>query len=405
MVSAHRDLRSGTPVWEAYRTPAVRTGKLTRDIQCDVLVVGAGISGALTADLLAADGHKVVIVDRRGPFRGSTSANTALLLYEIDTPLSQLIRKIGEEKAIRAWRRSFLALHGLTARTQFLRISCDLAWRRSVYLAGNILDPAGLQRESDLRAAAGFHSSYFNRSQLQDEFGIVAKGALLSEGSVEVDPRMLTAGYLRSALRQRARLYAPVDVTSVEAGPRVVHARTADGPTIKCRHLVFATGYEVPHGVPMRGHKIVSTYAMATRPQVRGLWPGRCFVWEASKPYLYARATPDGRVLAGGEDEEISDADARDRLLGKKIERIRTKLSRILPAVDTRPAFQWAGAFGMSATGLPAIGEVPGMKNCWAMLGFGGNGTTYARLGAEIVRTALAGKEDPDADLYAFSRS
>jgi glycine/D-amino acid oxidase-like deaminating enzyme len=405
MASAHRDLRTGTPVWETYRTPAVGTSKLTRDTQCDVLVVGAGISGALTAELLAADGHKVVIVDRRGPFRGSTSANTALLLYEIDIPLSLLIRKIGEEKAVRAWRRSFLALHGLTARTRFLRIPCDLAWRQSIYLAGNVLDRAGLQRESGLRAAAGFHSSYFNRSQMQEEFGIVAKGALLSEGSIEVDPRKLTAGYLRTALQQRALLYAPVDVTSVEGGPRVVHAHTAAGPTIKCRHLVFATGYEVPRGVPMRGHRIVSTYAMATRPQARRLWPGRCFVWEASKPYLYARTTPDGRVLAGGEDEEISDADARDRLLGKKIQRIRTKLGRILPAVDTRPAFQWAGAFGMSATGLPAIGEVPGMKNCWAMLGFGGNGTTYARLGAEIIRTALAGKEDPDTDLYAFTRS
>ena len=405
MVSAHRDLRTGKPVWEAYRAPAVPTSKLARDIQCDVLVVGAGISGALTAELLAADGHKVVIVDRRGPFRGSTSANTALLLYEIDVPLSLLIRKIGEEKAVRAWRRSFLALHGLAARTHFLGIPCDLAWRQSIYLAGNVLHRAGLQRESELRAAASFHSTYLSGPRLQGDFGIVAKGALLSEGSVEADPRRLTAGYLRSALGQRARLYAPVDVTSVEAGARIVHARTADGPTIKCRHLVFATGYEVPRGVPMRGHKIVSTYAMATRPQTRRLWPGRCFIWEASKPYLYARTTPDGRVLAGGEDEEISDADARDRLIAKKIPRIRAKLRRILPTIDTRAAFQWAGAFGTSSTGLPTLGEVPGMKNCWAMLGFGGNGTTYARLGAEIIRSALAGKEDPDADLYAFPRS
>jgi glycine/D-amino acid oxidase-like deaminating enzyme len=154
----------------------------------------------------------------------------------------------------------------------------------------------------------------------------------------------------------------------------------------------------------MRGHKVVSTYAMATRPQSGRLWPERCFIWEASKPYLYARTTPDGRVLAGGEDEEVSDAEARDRLLGEKIPRIRKKLRRILPTIDTQPAFRWAGAFGMSSTGLPTLGEVPGMKNCWAMLGFGGNGTTYARLGAEIVRSALAGKEDPDADLYAFTR-
>jgi glycine/D-amino acid oxidase-like deaminating enzyme len=404
MTGTRRDLRTGRSVWESRRAPPVSASGLQRDIECDVLVVGAGVSGALAAELLAADRRRVIIVDRRGPFRGSTSANTALILYEIDVPLSQLVRRIGEERAVRAWRRSFLALQALAARTRSLRIDCDFAWRRSVYLAGNVLNDDGLRRETKMRAGAGFHTSYIGRSQLRNKFGIVANGALLADSSFEVEPRKLTAGYLRSAQKNGAKLYAPVEVTSVNPGQRIIHASTDAGPTIKCRHLVFATGYEVPRGVRARGHKLVSTYAIATRPQTRRLWPDRCFVWEASKPYLYARTTPDGRVLAGGEDEEISDAKERDRLIGRKVARIRTKLARIVPEIDTRPDFQWAGTFGMSSTGLPTLGEVPGMRNCWAMLGFGGNGTTYARIGAEIIRSALAGKEDPDADLYAFSR-
>ena len=45
---------------------------LRRDLSTDVLVVGAGVSGALIAELLAADDHRVVIVDRRGVCKGST---------------------------------------------------------------------------------------------------------------------------------------------------------------------------------------------------------------------------------------------------------------------------------------------------------------------------------------------
>lgn len=56
----------------------------------------------------------------------------------------------------------------------------------------------------------------------------------------------------------------------------------------------------------------------------------------------------------------------------------------------------------MTTTGLPIIGEIPGMANCWAVLGYGGNGTTFSRIGAEIIRTALAGGSDPDAKLYEF---
>ncbi len=45
-----------------------------------------------------------------------------------------------------------------------------------------------------------------------------------------------------------------------------VIADTASGSRIHCRRLVFATGYELPHGVAKRGHRLTSTWAIATVP-------------------------------------------------------------------------------------------------------------------------------------------
>jgi glycine/D-amino acid oxidase-like deaminating enzyme len=67
-----------------------------------VLVIGAGITGAMIAEALAAAGREVVVVDKRGPANGSTAASTALVQYAIDTPLTQLARKIGKQSAVRA---------------------------------------------------------------------------------------------------------------------------------------------------------------------------------------------------------------------------------------------------------------------------------------------------------------
>ena len=100
------DLRTGKPVWMAYRAPRVETKKLVRDIKTDVLVVGMGISGAMIAEALTADGLDVVVIDRRGAIVGSTPATTALVQYEIDQPLTILSGKIGKAKAQAAWRRS-----------------------------------------------------------------------------------------------------------------------------------------------------------------------------------------------------------------------------------------------------------------------------------------------------------
>ena len=402
MATIKRNLGTGISVWQGRRVRGVPASLLRGDLHTDVLVVGAGVSGALVAEMLAADGQSVVIVDRRGPFQGSTAASTALVQYQIDEPLILLARKIGEVDAIRAWRRSHQAVQALAARTRALSIVRNVVRRDSLYLSGGLLDATKLKLEAEARRAAGLETTYLTRSALRERFGILRSAALLGYGDLEIDPRQLTAGYLRAARACGAKVYAPVEVTEVASKARHVSAQTKHGPVIHCRYLVFATGYELPDCVPANNHRIFSTYAMATRPQPRRLWPQRCFIWEASTPYLYLRATAEGRVIIGGEDEPFADAGKRDALLPAKIEALRKKLAKLLPQLDTRPAFQWAGSFGSSDDGLPSIGEIPGMKNCWAVLGYGGNGITYARIASEIIRTAFAGGRDPDRDLYRF---
>jgi glycine/D-amino acid oxidase-like deaminating enzyme len=384
--------------------PSVPVRPLTRDMETDVLVVGAGISGALVAEALSADGHRVVVVDRRGPVKGSTPASTALVEYEIDVPLTTLACQIGKTNAERAWQRSRLAVDDLKARTHALGIDCGLVARNSLYLAGDLLDGDGLADECAARNSAGLETRYLSRRELRDEFGIARGAALLAYDDFAVDPRRLTSGFLRAAAANGAEIFSPVDVTDFASSGDAVVATTAGGPSIVCTRLVLATGYEIADAVPDRRHRVASTYAIATRPQPRRLWPSQCFIVEASETYLYLRTTEDGRVICGGEDEDFSDAETRDALIPKKIAAIRGKLGRLLPGIDTRPAFAWAGAFGVSDTGLPSIDEIPGRKNCWAVLGFGGNGITYGRIAADIIRAAFAGAPDPDADLYTFRR-
>ena len=125
-------------------------------------------------------------------------------------------------------------------------------------------------------------------------------------------------------------------------------------------------------------------------------------MWEASTPYLYLRTTPDGRIVAGGEDEPIDLPGHRARSLDAKAARIAAKVKALIPDAAFSPAFEWTGAFGESDDGLPVIDEVPGMPNCFTVMGFGGNGTIYSKIAAEIVPTLISGRPDKDAGLYRF---
>ncbi|HVL21508.1 MAG TPA: FAD-binding oxidoreductase [Amaricoccus sp.] len=171
-------------------------------------------------------------------------------------------------------------------------------------------------------------------------------------------------------------------------------------PVIRAGHVVLATGYELAEGVPAAGHGILSTWAIATRRQPRAVWPQAALIWEASDPYLYLRATGDGRAICGGEDEEFTDEDARDALLPAKAKAIARKLAALMPGLDPEPAFAWTGSFGATATGLPIIRRLPRRPRMHAVMGYGGNGITFSRIASELIATELAGRDDADADLF-----
>jgi len=401
VVTQPKDLRTGHSIWQARRASSPPHCPLERDTETDVLVVGAGITGAAIADALTAEGLTVVVVDKRGLAKGATMASTALVQHEIDRPLIHLARSIGKDNAVRAWRRSRLAVDALAARLKELGAP-DMVRRDSLYLAGNLLDKNGLLREHHARLAAGLASRYHDKFELHARFGIKRAAALLSYDIVVIDPRRTTLALLKAAHANKARIFAPAEIVDIKPKRSSVVAKEKNGRSIHCRHLVFATGYELPRGVPRQGYKVVSTWAIATPPQRRRLWPEQCTIWEASSPYLYLRTTSDGRILCGGEDEDFSDEEARDALLERKSKTLARKLARLIHGVDATIEFAWTGSFGESRTGLPAIGRVPDMPNCWIALGYGGNGTTYARIAAEVIGGALTGRPDVDADLYDF---
>ena len=206
------------------------------------------------------------------------------------------------------------------------------------------------------------------------------------------------------ALERKARFFAPVEAGKIEDSKYEVIVGTKGGATITAKHVVLATGYELTDMVPQAAHQVISTWAIATKPQPKKLWPGPAFIWEASDPYLYMRATADGRVICGGEDEEFTDETKRDALISDKTARISEKLAKLFPQLDTTPEFSWAGSFGTTTTGLPYIGAVPRHPRIHAVMGYGGNGITFSQIASELVSSALDGLDDTDAGIFAFNR-
>ena len=401
MLTQKRDLRSGTPLWLENGLPPIAVAKPSRK-SSDVVVVGTGVSGALMTDALLQAGLTVTAVDRRKILSGSTTASTALLQGELDTPLIELQKKLGLSRAARVCWHSAQAVQALTDRIHDLGINCDHTIRTSLYLPGNVLDVSDLKKEADARQKIGLRSEFLNRSELKAFAGINKQGAIASRGNAEVDPVKLVAGLWRSNIARGVSLVRDTVVTDLDHSGKQVRLHMKDGSTLDAGHVVFCTGYELMKSAKPKGYKVISTWVLATKPQKTRLWPSRSLIWEAADPYLYLRTTPEGRIIVGGEDEDFSDETKRDAMLPKKVAAIARKAAKLFPDIDFEPDFSWTGSFGESPTGLPAIGPVKTMPRCFAVLGFGGNGITFSMLAAQLVSRQIQGITDPAAELFAL---
>ncbi len=402
-ITRQRDLHESRPLWADSPRISLRTRRSPQRQDYDCIIVGAGISGALAAHALADGKRSVLVVDRREPVHGSTLASTAMIQHEIDVPLHKLAGMIGEDKARRAWQRSARAVEQLTRIVADVGLSCGFERKKTLFLAGDAYGRRALHIELEARQAAGIEAEFVDAAQLAERFSIHRTGALLSDISASANPAQMAAGILRAVAARGVEIVSPLEITDMRATTDCVFLATAEGSIVSARHVVFCSGYEFLEAVADRDHAIVSTWALSTPPgTVLPDWLKDCIVWEGADPYLYLRRSRDGRLIAGGEDEESEDAYASPQKLRRKAKTIHRKVEALLGISLPEPDHIWAAPFGTTRTGLPLIGRVPGLPNVFAVMGFGGNGITFSQIAAEIVAADIAGHGDGDADLFAF---
>lgn len=399
------DLVSPHPFWLLKNGLLHEYPSLREDTRCEVLVLGAGISGALIAHALVKAGWDVLVIDKRDVAGGSTSASTALLQYEIDTHLIDLIKRIGPRDAERAYRACHGSIDTIEKLAAEVGARCAFRRKESAYLASESSEVKVLREEGEARRAAGIAVDFLDEQEIGARFSFTRPAALISAQAAELDAHRLTHVLLADAVSRGARVFDRTIVTHLEPGHRGVRLKTESGHVIHAAHVVLATGYESQAFLPRRIVKLKSTFALAS--EVVHAFPGwwkQCLIWETARPYLYLRTAAGGRILVGGEDVDFRNPTERDRLVTRQTARLAARFGRLFPEIDLRVDYRWAGTFGETKDGLAYIGCIRQMPRCHFALGFGGNGITYSVIAAAIIREALAGRRHPDAHLFDFDR-
>ena len=402
------DLHSGLPYWLVVNGLLGDFPPLQRSLPDeDIVIIGAGISGALVAHELCSAGFRCTMIDRRLLSSGSTWASTAHLNYELDTSLTDLTKKYGEDAAVRIYQASVQAVARVAKVLTETCVDASYESKPSLYFASDRKGAKANEAEAALRNTHGLAVELLDNSLLKSAYGIDRRNAILHQNAAQIDAYRAASGLIRFHAESGAlRVFTRTEIKKLKAGKGGVELTTTEGLRIHARHVVCAPGYESAAFLPKRVMDINSTYALATRPLGKDeLWKDGALIWETARPYCYLRTTAEGRILIGGGDIRFKNEAVRDSLLWKKEAMLLEQAAALLPQLGRLTAdFTWCGSFGETVDGLPYIGEYPGIKGVSFALGYGGNGITFSMIAAGIIRNKLQGKPDDREALFAFGR-
>ncbi|MCS4433462.1 NAD(P)/FAD-dependent oxidoreductase [Aquiflexum gelatinilyticum] len=398
-------IRTFEPFWLVKNGLLNSYPSLQKNIETEIVVLGGGITGALVSYALMEAGHKVVLIDKRDIGQGSTSATTSMLQYEIDEPLVELSKKIGEKGAVTCYKAGIKAIRTIGDLVGKLNLDCGFELKKSLYLAHDIKAADWLKEEFEMRNKHRMGVSWLSDEQVLKTFGVRSFGAILSKTAASVDAYQLAHGLIRHSFKRGMEVYDQTEISKTEHCKDGVVLQTAEGFSVQCKKVIYCTGFESTDLLKEKVAKLFYTYAsvseqgIACAKQLKDI-----LVWDTADPYLYMRTTEDGRLLVGGEDSSTNFPFFQQQIKERKHLKLQSKLDELIPENGFIEDFSWGGTFGSTKDGLPYIGASPEYKNALFVLGFGGNGITFSIQAMEIIVSMLKGKKHNLEKYYKFGR-
>lgn len=344
-------------------------------MRVDVAVVGAGFTGLATAHyVLQRDpGQRVAVFEARQVGAGASGRTGGLVLE--DTAVGPLP---GLEHCV-------ATLHELVD-TQGLQ--CDLrvdgCWE---------IGRAGGQPTSPIE---------WTDSGLLRVVHTIPGGAF--------DPRKFLAGLAAGIQRAGGLLFEQAPVTGLDMAVRGGVRLLVAGKAVYAERAVFATN---PFCLPLLGLQGwaggVHTIAVATAPLPDAVfdamgWATRTPFYTLDLPYLWGRATADGRAVMGGgvtgqNNVEHARADAPEAI--RLFESLERRIPRLHPALrSVRITHRWMGPLCRTQDSKPIITSKDEAGRVLIATGFGGHGVALSVRVGKLLAEVLAGERSLPAWSY-----
>ena len=380
--------------------------KLEIPKECDVIVIGGGISGCATAYYLAKGGLNVVVVEQRSIASGATGRNGSCLT-QLD---GRTMTPERVKKRLPFVRSDIELLKGLNAE---LGRDIELQQFGSTDLSTSEEESEELRKVVEIQKAGGDgETDFYERAELKELYPALPDhvvGGKFCRIDGSVNPIKMCWSFAMAAHeRHKARMITQTRVEKIIIkGGKALGVETDAGDIMAHLSVINCTNAWSPLIAPeVVVFPVLNVVSVTEQVPLIPI-----ITWEYTYKgyYCYGTSQKNGSLIIGGlptREPETFDERFVEEATFEDLERFAGVLGHLYPSLkDVSFLRIWAGVFAMTPDRLPYIGPMPGHDNYFVNTGYS-NGMGYCIIGAKLTSEYILnnGKTSIPLDLVKTDR-
>lgn len=368
------------------------------NIECDVCIVGAGITGITTAYQLNKAGLKVVLIDKAEPINLASGNTTGKFTFQHSLIYNDLLENQGIESAKLYYEAQVEALNLVRSLIEKHNISCDFRETSAIVYAANEEDFDEIKKEQS--AYEELNIPY----KLIDDIPLVKKGygGLQVDQQFELNPLKYLDFLISYLLDQGVSIFKNTEIKEISKEGEKIDIVTSTQKVIRCKDLVIATAYPFYEGRGLFFTRLEALRSYLLAFPVDDSFDEKVMMISNEKDSHSMRfSKTDGinYLLVGGGGHKVGQADS-------EMDSYQQLMTFAKDQFDLdEPSFRWSAQDYRSVDKIPYIGNLTSRnENIYVATGFNKWGMSNGSFAALLITDLITNTPSKFKELFEPSR-
>lgn len=372
--------------------------KLDENKKTEVCIIGAGITGIITAYELMKKGKNVILLDRDKCISGVTADTTAKITSQHGLIYDYLKKEFGENGAKQYLYANEDAIKRIKQIIDENGIECDFEYKDSYIYTNDEIELEKIKKEVKTVNELGLEVEYCISTTLP--FKVL--GAIRFKNQAQFNVMKYLQEILKILEKNNVQIYEQTKIVDVKKDEDEYNVIAENNNYIKSKYVVIATHYPIINFPGFHFFKMYQDRSYVIAGETKNRLPEGMYI-SSDNPVISFRTikNENNNLLAiGGADHKTGD---NTTFLDENYEQLEKYAKNLYP--DFNVKYKWSTQDCVSLDNVPYIGEFSHLlPNVYMATGFKKWGMTTSHVSAKIITDKIIGNEYEYEEIFSSLR-